>query len=143
MILTLGAAITLNWPMASVAGANPDDPVQVAAGRAIYSQNCASCHGAKLEGQPNWRVRKQDGRLPAPPHDDSGHTWHHPDEHLFRVTKNGVKRPLAPIGYESDMSAFDGVLSDDEIWAVLAFIKNSWSLKERSFQQRMNEVYQQ
>jgi len=65
--------------------------------------------------------------MPAPPHDDSGHTWHHPDAVLFGITKKGVVPPYAPVGYESDMPAFAGKLSDDEIWAVLAYIKSHWS----------------
>ena len=30
------------------------------------------------------------GRMPAPPHDASGHTWHHRDDVLFRLVKEGV-----------------------------------------------------
>jgi mono/diheme cytochrome c family protein len=62
------------------------------------------------------------GRLPAPPHDATGHTWHHPDRELFEITKNGPAG-IAP-GYESDMPAFKDVLNDREIWAVLAYIKS-------------------
>jgi mono/diheme cytochrome c family protein len=58
------------------------------------------------------------GRLPAPPHDGSGHTWHH------------AVPPYAPPGYESDMPAFGTKLSDDEIWALLAFIKSYWRSRE-------------
>ena len=47
---------------------------QVMAGQQLYADNCASCHGASLEGQPDWRRRLDTGRMPAPPHDDSGHT---------------------------------------------------------------------
>jgi mono/diheme cytochrome c family protein len=108
-------------------GINPRDSTQVARGRVIYDQHCASCHGAKLEGQPNWRQRGPDGRLPAPPHDDSGHTWHHPNSVLFAITKNGLRPPHAPEGYVSDMPAYAGVLNDDEIRAVLAFIESHWS----------------
>jgi len=25
-------------------------------GRQIYADQCASCHGAQLEGQPDWKV---------------------------------------------------------------------------------------
>jgi len=102
------------------------DPKQVAAGRALYGQHCASCHGANLEGQPDWRRRKPNGRLPAPPHDASGHTWHHPDALLFAITKNGLVPPHAPPGYASDMPAFADVLGDDEIRAVLAYIQSRW-----------------
>jgi mono/diheme cytochrome c family protein len=109
--------------------ADPRDAQQVALGAKVYAQHCASCHGAKLEGQPEWRRRLPNGRMPAPPHDESGHTWHHPDDMLFDITKHGIA-PYAPPGYQSDMPAFAGVLSDDEIWAVLAFIKSHWKSRE-------------
>lgn len=113
------------------------DPAQVALGRRVYAERCASCHGAGLEGQPDWRSRRPDGRLPAPPHDASGHTWHHPDGVLFRITRHG---PAAIVGegYESDMPGFEGVLSDTEIRAALAFIKSTWPAREREFQERQS-----
>lgn len=104
---------------------DPGDPAQVARGKTIYAQQCASCHGTGLGGQPNWRKRKPDGRFPAPPHDESGHTWHHPDDQLFAVTKFGTAAFAGP-GYRTDMKGFGDVLSDDEIWAVLAYIKSTW-----------------
>jgi mono/diheme cytochrome c family protein len=112
--------------------ADPDNPAQVALGRTVYATHCASCHGVNLEGEPNWQVRKPSGRLPAPPHDASGHTWHHPDAQLFGIVKNGLT-PYAPPGYQSDMPAFGSMLSDEQVWAVLAYIKSSWSsdIRER------------
>ena len=107
--------------------ADPRDPIQVAHGRVVYEQRCAVCHGARLEGKPDWRLRLPNGRLPPPPHDDTGHTWHHPDEVLYGITKSGLVPPYAPPGYQSDMPAFGSILSDDEIWAVLAYIKSHWS----------------
>ena len=107
------------------------DATQLALGEKIYAQHCAACHGAKLEGQPNWRERMANGRMPAPPHDESGHTWHHTDEVLFGITKEGlVPGKYAPPGYQSDMPAFGGTLSDPEIRAVLAFIQSRWTTKE-------------
>ena len=113
--------------------ADPEDFQLVALGETIYRQNCASCHGANLEGQPNWRIRKPDGRLPAPPHDETGHTWHHPDDVLFKITRNGLAA-YAPAGYESDMPAFGVTLTDDQIWTVLAFIKSRWPAQIRARQ---------
>jgi mono/diheme cytochrome c family protein len=126
------------WPTAllvvSVAfsGCSDDkaDAAKIALGATVYAQHCAACHGAKLEGQPDWRIRRPNGRLPAPPHDESGHTWHHPDSVLFAITKHGLVPPNAPPGYESDMPAFSGKLSDDEMRAVLAFIKSHWKSRE-------------
>jgi mono/diheme cytochrome c family protein len=99
----------------------------LAAGAEIYARHCAACHGANLEGQPNWRERRPDGRLPAPPHDASGHTWHHSDEVLFNITKFGMVPPYAPRDYPSDMPAFKDKLTDEEIRAVLAYIESRWS----------------
>ncbi|HEX6137814.1 MAG TPA: cytochrome c, partial [Casimicrobiaceae bacterium] len=79
--------------------ADPRNAAQVARGKAIYEKSCASCHGRDLEGQPQWRTRAASGRMPAPPHDDSGHTWHHPDDILFGITKFGVTPPYGPPGY--------------------------------------------
>jgi mono/diheme cytochrome c family protein len=98
----------------------------LAEGKRLYDLHCASCHGLKLEGQPNWQKRMASRKLPAPPHDESGHTWHHPDEVLFGITKHGLVPPYAPPGYPSDMPAFAGTLSDAEINAVLAYIKSHW-----------------
>ncbi len=94
-------------------------------GSAIYQENCASCHGVNLEGQPNWIQRNADGTLPAPPHDATGHTWHHSDELLFELTKWGS---TAVIGndYKSNMPGFSNTLDDDDIWAVLAYIESQW-----------------
>ena len=49
----------------------------VATGKLLYAEQCASCHGAALQGVANWKERLADGSLPPPPHDSSGHTWHH------------------------------------------------------------------
>jgi mono/diheme cytochrome c family protein len=116
--------------------ADPENATQVAQGERLYATHCASCHGAKLEGEANWMERKANGRLPAPPHDASGHTWHHADQQLFDIVKNGVA-PCAGPGYQSDMPAFKGVLSDAEILAVLAYIKHAWSPEIRDRQSQI------
>jgi mono/diheme cytochrome c family protein len=118
--------------------ANPDDVAQVARGRQVYAAQCAACHGANLQGEANWKERKASGRLPAPPHDASGHTWHHADDQLFAIVKQGLT-PFVPAGYQTDMPAFETVLSDDEIWAVLAFIKHSWPPEIRQSQRGISE----
>lgn len=118
----------------------PDDPQVTALGKRIYEARCAACHGAGLEGRPNWRERDASGRLPPPPHDASGHTWHHPDEVLFRVTKYGVAKAVNLKDYDSGMPAFEGVLSDAEIVAVLSWIKAQWPQEIRTRQEEVNEA---
>jgi len=116
-------------------GIDRTDGATLALGRKVYDAHCVACHGKDLEGEPNWREKKPSGRMPAPPHDDSGHTWHHPDAVLFGITKEGlVPGKYAPPGYQSDMPGFGSVLSDEEIWAVLAFIASRWSERARERQ---------
>ncbi len=103
-------------------------------GGRVYADNCAACHGANGEGQADWRQRKADGKLPAPPLNGSGHTWHHPDDHLFAVVAKGIEA-LAPAGYESDMRAFGDELSEREIRAVFAYVKDWWPAEVRARQQ--------
>lgn len=111
---------------------------QVALGRTVYTENCASCHGANLEGQPDWKRRLDNGRMPAPPHDESGHTWHHSDKALFAITQGGVGAVVP--NYESDMPAFGSKLSDTEIAAVLAYIKSTWSDRARAYQAEQSKT---
>lgn len=128
LVLTALAALGFGFYLT----APPFGSEQQPPGRALYVANCASCHGANLEGQPDWMRRLPSGRLPAPPHDESGHTWHHSDRQLFTIVKLGLQ-VISP-GYESDMPAFQGVLTDAEVREVLAYIKSTWSNRAKAYQ---------
>lgn len=118
---------------------DPANEALVIQGKAIYANSCAACHGASLQGQPEWRTRLPNGRLPAPPHDATGHTWHHPDAVLLDIIKNGlVPGRTAPPGYVSDMPAFGTALSDEEMTAVLAYIKSTWPPKILQLQKEVD-----
>lgn len=106
--------------------------------RTLYAINCASCHGAQLEGQPDWMSHLPNGRLPAPPHDETGHTWHHSDAQLFRIVKEGLA-VFAP-GYEMDIPAFTDRVTDDEIRVVIDIIKSTWQERERDYQRSRSEA---
>ncbi len=121
---------------------HPNDRRLIGQGERIYQVRCAACHGANLEGQADWRERGPNGLLPAPPHDESGHTWHHPDEQLFRLTKLGVAKAAGLPDYKTAMPAFEGVLSDEEIVAVLSFIKSRWPVAVREKHERINAQYE-
>ena len=103
-------------------------------GERLYQENCASCHGANLEGQPDWRSRLPNGMLPAPPHDASGHTWHHTDRVLVDIVKRGTAA-IVGNGYESDMPGFGEVLTDEEITAIIDYIKSTWPDQVRAAQE--------
>ena len=118
--------------------ADPLNAEQVARGEKVYQRFCSYCHGKNLEGQADWRVRKADGKLPAPPHDETGHTWHHPDQLLFGIIKFGLVPPYGPADYESDMPAWGESLKDDDIWAVLSYIKSRWPADTQQYQRQMS-----
>ena len=101
------------------------DRAAVDLGKTIYAENCASCHGVVLEGQANWRQRDAEGYLPAPPHDERGHTWHHPDSYLFLMTKYGIEEIIGK-SYPNNMPAYEDKLVDGDIIAVLSYIKSTW-----------------
>jgi mono/diheme cytochrome c family protein len=135
-VILIGAAV---WITANSdpTKADPDSRRLVEHGKQVYDKHCSSCHGANLEGQPNWRERLPNGRLPAPPHDATGHTWHHSDKDLFAMVKNGIPE-IVPV-YQTDMPKYDGILSDRDIWAVLSFIESRWPNDIRERQQRLNK----
>lgn len=129
------SALIATWILVGLR-ADAENAETIALGRTIYETQCAACHGAQLEGQPDWQMPLPSGRLPAPPHDATGHTWHHPDDILFRIVKEGTAAIVGG-GYESDMPGFADVLSDAEIRAVLAYIKSTWPERERSYQEKI------
>lgn len=129
-------SVLRNGPAAN-GRANPRDQQVVTQGRGIYTQYCASCHGANLEGQPNWKMELPEGGRSAPPHDETGHTWHHADELLFEIVQQGPASSTLP-GYIYRMPAFGDTLSDDEIWAVLAYIKSTWPPEIVAAQEQVN-----
>lgn len=114
------------------------DLAAVALGEQVYRANCAACHGAELEGQPDWRSRDTNGLLPAPPHDENGHTWHHADDLLFEIVKYGPGPVIGDPVYRSAMPAYDSILSDQEIVAALVWIKSRWPAQERDWQAEVN-----
>ena len=138
---TLALAACDRAPPAGSIALRTDDPQVLAQGKAVYDARCAACHGAHLEGQPNWRERDQAGLLPAPPHDASGHTWHHPDQVLFDIVKYGVARAAHLKDYQTAMPTFEGVLSDADIMAVLSWIKAQWPREIAKQQQEVDEAW--
>jgi mono/diheme cytochrome c family protein len=96
------------------AGGNPVSitAANLTTGAREYEEHCAFCHGgakakiSPMEHKFNPPVPQLINRIP---HDE--------DAWLFWVTKHGVRL--------TGMPAWDGILSDDEIWSVIAFIKHS------------------
>ncbi len=69
----------------------------LANGQTLYVDRSASCHGVNLEGQPDWQTPDNNGILPVPPHDESGHTWYHDNQFLFEYTLLGGEAALTAL----------------------------------------------
>ena len=143
-LIILGLATGTFWGVQSKdkpgALLHPQDQQIVAKGKALYAANCASCHGDELQGQDNWRSPDEDGFMPAPPHDKSGHSWHHTDELLFSLTKYGLGKMIGKKDYKTNMPIYDEVLSDEEIIAVLSYIKSRWPADIQDRHDQMNAM---
>ena len=132
--LTVAAAVLA---AATLTGCAPDTATGTSSiierGSELYQANCASCHGVDLAGSPDWKAPYEDGSYPPPPHDSSGHTWHHPDQVLTRIIRDGSDFP------QSRMPAFGDQLDDEDIEAILEFIKTSWGPQEKAYQAQLTE----
>jgi len=134
VILTMSAAVP-------AFAAHELDGRDLAIGKTLYAEHCASCHGVDLEGQPNWQSPGVDGVLPAPPHDDTGHTWHHDNALLFTYTQLGGQEAVAQrgvTGFKSGMPAFGETLEDKAIWDILAYIRSTWPKRVQDIQKQRN-----
>lgn len=111
------------------------DSTRIEQGQQLYTQYCAACHGVKGEGQFPDAPLEPDatGRYGAPPHDESGHTWHHDDALLLRYVREGGMGDPA-VFYP--MPAFGEQLSDEQIVSILAYIKSLWTDDQRVYQQQ-------
>ena len=136
LLLASGGSYLL-WDRFPITALNREQRAALAMGETVYRAACASCHGLELEGHPNWRQPGPDGKMPAPPHDASGHTWHHSDEVLFNLTKFGLQAYVSDT-YQSDMPSFESILTDDEIRAVILYIKSTWPDQIRRSQESRN-----
>lgn len=90
-------------------------PANLTAGAREYEEHCAVCHGGAQE-----RISPLANRFSPPVPQFINRIPHDPEPWLFWVTKHGVRM--------TGMPAWDGVLTDDDIWKTIAFIKHSGSL---------------
>ena len=106
----------------------PLDHEKIKHGEALYPRHCSQCHGVDLKGSPTWKVPLADCSYPPPPHDDTGHTWHHPDEQLLNIIADGGEP-----AYNSKLPAFKDKLTEDEMIAILEFFKSNGAGKSGIF----------
>jgi cytochrome c len=103
----------------------PDTPENIQDGKDAFSHYCVACHG--LDGQ-NTGVPFADSMSPPVPSLTSNAVQSYNDGQLKWVIENG----LSPSG----MPASKGILTDDEMWAIVVYIRHlppAGSLGEPSF----------
>ena len=117
------------------------NPEAYTLGQQVYIQNCASCHGENGEGQfPDAPMQPdRTGRIGAPPHNGEGHTWHHDDDLLYQIVREGGMGN-AQMFYP--MPAFGEQLSEEEIEAVIFYIRTFWTEEQRQRQQAISNATQ-
>lgn len=109
------------------------DANQVARGKQAYRANCGRCHGENGVGDLNWKVPDKDLNYPPPPHNDTGHTWHHADRVLYEAIRDGLRDPLKP-NSELRMPAFGNTLSEADMRALIVYFKSLWNSEHQEFQ---------
>lgn len=97
-----------------------NDPAQLKRGAILFQQNCAVCHGAMAQGNPDWRVTGADGKALPPPLNGTGHAWHHPTSGLKLVIKYGSP------GGAGNMPAWKDKLTDPQIDDIIAWFQSLW-----------------
>lgn len=107
---------------------------ELALGKKVYEQRCASCHGITGEGQyPSVQTQSTSAVLGAPPHNATGHSWLHSDAHLLLVIRKGFSATGFPA-----MPAFGNELSENEMQAVINYIKTWWQPEQLAAQATTN-----
>ena len=114
-------------------------PGAVELGAQLYAAKCQTCHGGATGG----------GMMDIPPrHNANGHTWHHPDCQLVAIVLNGPEASGGMGGMMRDMMgasqdtprmpAFRGQLTEEEVLAILAYIKTWWTEEQRAWQAQVS-----
>ncbi len=125
----LGHAIPRECAVGDLTAANPlaGKLQAIARGKALYADNCAQCHGEAGEGIP--------GAVPSLVGDEFLGVKGVPADGAYfgiitcgSAAKKAIGRPGSP---EGGMAAFGGQLSDDDVWAVVAFIREQQKQQKR------------
>jgi cytochrome c553 len=99
-----------------------DDPALVLKGGGAYDTNCRPCHGDPALRAP----RVAQAMTPRPPFlPDVLHLWK--DRELFYIVKHGIKL--------TGMPAWPAQQRDDEVWAMVAFLRALPGLNAESYRQ--------
>lgn len=125
-IVVTGVVMLVEKRLASTAtDADAERPAQVALGRVLYRQHCSYCHGSDREGHEDWRPGTTAPSGLAPALDERSPSVDRTDREIFERVKFGGQPFLSPT-VRSQMPAFEFNLTDAQIWALVAYLKNRW-----------------
>ncbi len=93
-----------------------DTELTLRLGETVYQENCAACHGERGEGHI---------QLDAPALDGTEHAWHHSDTQIIGLIRTGGQQ-MPPVGAN---------FTPEEVDAVIAYVKQWWTLQQRNAQQ--------
>ncbi len=105
----------------------------LAAGKRIYYQNCLPCHGDYLDGQGHFAH----GFNPLPLNfQDNGTIAQLTESFVFwRVAKGGPGLPREGTPWNSAMPAWEDILTEEEIWAVVLFLYEQTGWRPRTWEE--------
>ncbi|MFQ6023847.1 MAG: c-type cytochrome [Acidiferrobacterales bacterium] len=97
------------------------DPKAVVLGNKLYEKHCQVCHQKDGVGENPipWSIRNPE-YLTAMPLNETSHAWHHSDEELVKMIREGLRRT-------NRMPAWKSVLSEKEAYDIVSYIKSLWS----------------
>lgn len=120
IVVNLVIVLATREPRTNAAGPITAASVEVSLerGAQLYGANCASCHGTDGGGYALAGV-------PAPALDATEHAFHHPDEQIVSLLRNGgTVMPAVGRGW-----------TDDDLASVLAYVKQWWTPEQRAAQE--------
>ena len=115
-----GSGVQRQNPPADYAGmTNPfaGNADAAAQGQAAYASNCASCHGDSANGEGPAAA----SLTPKPANLQQTAKETEPNYQHWVIAKGG-----AAAGLSSSMPAFEGTLSDDQIWQIVTFLETNY-----------------
>ena len=132
----LGLALVLGCSAANTSQP-PSPTLDEERGGQLYRTYCLSCHGGATGGSMM--------DIP-PPHNATGHTWHHSDRQLTAIILDGsgqmgemMRQMMGTVKDTPRMPAFRGALAEEDVANILAYIKTWWTPEQREWQRRITE----
>ena len=109
----------------------------IATGRTVYVRNCMACHGDRLDGGGHYAATFN----PVPADfTSSGTIAQLTEAYVFwRIARGGPGLPNEGTPWNSAMPAWEGVLSEDEIWATILYLYDQTGYTPRTWEEHETE----